>query len=498
MPPPKSRIGLEASIEVQTSDLCAALTAVKPHIGGKNDLPLLQSVHIQIHPDGNVYAMATDRYTLGLAIVSVWEDHLATGEETTVDLSPEDVADLLGLFRPGKGDNPEARLRFDISGVEIHVTEVAGMIETEADKNVGLPRQVFTDPYPGVPKLVAATIARAIRLREKAEDDGQAGASALDELFLRARLFGRFGKAEDAYKQPLVMQRSAESRAAFAVACGESFVGVLMPGNPEPEQLAQHRGWQDAWLRRLPDPDLESVPMPDVPVKGKPVDVETDADAGPGPGQAAAGLYVPDPDDGLTLPGDRLVCLVDDCEWTEEVSLVDADASLSDAVRHVRTVHGIDDWHRASSYVGSERLAEYAALTADEARELARRAATAAELEDAAEGTGTLVVDPGSLGSVDLREGTGVHLSGADAGADRELLAEAAVLVVSTQFGSTSMLQRKLRVGFAEAGRLMDLLEEAGVVAQQDGSKPRVVLFVAEDAALVAARLRGSAESVLV
>jgi len=68
-----------------------------------------------------------------------------------------------------------------------------------------------------------------------------------------------------------------------------------------------------------------------------------------------------------------------------------------------------------------------------------------------------------------------------DGGNDDPLTWEAADIVVTSRMGSTSLLQRRLRVGYARAGRIMDILEQKGIVGPPDGSKPREVLADVEE-----------------
>ncbi|HVE99039.1 MAG TPA: DNA translocase FtsK [Mycobacteriales bacterium] len=120
------------------------------------------------------------------------------------------------------------------------------------------------------------------------------------------------------------------------------------------------------------------------------------------------------------------------------------------------------------AYVGEDEIAKLVKHCVSQAQPVFR---------DDVVGTGTARAESSGSGSDDL-------------GDDDDLLQQAVELVVTTQFGSTSMLQRKLKVGFARAGRLMDLMEQRGIVGPSEGSKARDVLVVPDELEGVLTTLR--------
>ena len=223
------------SITVGTDDLRLALRAVAPHADPADDFPPLHRIRLDVGPV-NLTVSATQRYTVGHALVSIEDNH--DGDLGHFDLSPQDVKEILALFKAGtpKDEHPDDKLRIDVTDKHVKVTDVAGLFD---GKSLALPRYATETNFPKVAEMMAKSLARENKAAER--------------LVTNGNLLGLFTHAAKAYGDHLVIDPSGND-GAMVVSCGESFLGLLMPVRPDDDVLDRINGWHADWLTRLGDP----------------------------------------------------------------------------------------------------------------------------------------------------------------------------------------------------------------------------------------------------
>jgi hypothetical protein len=238
-------------ITVGTSDFRAALIAVRPHVSTGDDSPVLTRIRLNVRPDGNVYVYATDRYTIGIGLVSVWDDAYHDPDPQQFDLTVEDAAKILAVFKPDKDADGDSKVGLVSDGKTLTVTDQSGLFP-DAEQQLVLPLLPPSD-YPDVLRLVAR-IARNATTGEVPESP---------HIQLAPVLVNRFKAAATAYGEPYVFSQSGEARTALMCRIGESFLGALMPQRMDDAALASFEADMRAWRQRLPEPADEPVAMPE-------------------------------------------------------------------------------------------------------------------------------------------------------------------------------------------------------------------------------------------
>lgn len=235
---------MSATITVSTREFRQALISVSPHQFPKPDFPSLHRVRLTLDRV-NLSVTATNRYTAALAVASL-EDAFYSDEGEPYDLSPNDVTEILALFKGGGGsgsaedEQPDDRLEIAFNDSHLIVTDVSGLIP---GKSLKLPRFPVADDFPNIHDLVRNNLT--------------ARRSRPDRTVVAGKLLTLFGAASKTYGGALAIESG--ERNALVISCGDSFVGLLMPHKLDPEHVAELDEWRDGWLRRLRAGELVSV-----------------------------------------------------------------------------------------------------------------------------------------------------------------------------------------------------------------------------------------------
>lgn len=217
-----------SSLIVDLADLRAALQAVIPHASRDKDDPFLRRVRLT--PFGvNVEVSATDRSTIGLAVVSLLE---SDGEGDVVDLHPDEVAQVLTVFpAPGRGE--ESALRIATTDAEVTFTDVGGLLD---GNSLTLARMTPEETFPDLRRMFAGRLE---------------GADVTGEAWFQSEHLKRFAAAQRAYGRPLIFDRVPEPARIWRISCGESFLGLLTQVRADEDAAIEAKRWREAWIERL-------------------------------------------------------------------------------------------------------------------------------------------------------------------------------------------------------------------------------------------------------
>ncbi|MGB3771717.1 MAG: DNA translocase FtsK [Rhodococcus sp. (in: high G+C Gram-positive bacteria)] len=222
-------------IVIGTNDFRAGLSTVAVHALSSEGLPLLQRIRIDAGAE-NATITATDRFSVGMSIVSITMHTHA--EIEPIDITPDDAAKILHLFKGGKEkrDEPEYLLRIESDDTHVTVTDCSGLIDGRVLK---LPRLPVDEAFPDIPLMISR--------------HHHARLSWNDEMIVNGQVMARFKVAAAAYDEPLSIE-SHEGHQSLLVRCGDSFLGVLMSFAPHADRLAELKEWHEGWTMRLPNP----------------------------------------------------------------------------------------------------------------------------------------------------------------------------------------------------------------------------------------------------